>query len=412
MTLPRMATVKQHFAAESLSAPIAEIQQQLTNTTLKLTPGARIAVAAGSRGITNIVEITRTVVHYLKSCGAAPFVLPAMGSHGGATAAGQIGVLASYGITPESMDAPVESTMDVEQISSLSDGTPVLINKLAFEADGIVLINRIKPHTSFRGVFESGLMKMLTIGLGSHKGATIAHSQGAQGLARLIPEWGHVILDKAPVLLGVGLVENAYEQTAQIAVIKPEEFKTREPQLLAIARENMPRIMVQGIDVLIVEEMGKNISGTGMDTNVLGRMMLPGVKEPEEPGVARIVTLGLSERTHGNANGLGLADIITRRLFDSIDFKATYANAFTSTFLNRAYIPVIMETDQEAIAAAFSVQRIDDPSKARIVRIKNTLEVAQIQISEPLVQQISTHPQLEQIDALQAMAFNTNGALI
>jgi hypothetical protein len=412
MAFPRMATVKQHFAAKSLPDPVAQVRQQLAATTLSLAPGARVAVAAGSRGIANIVEITRAVVDHLKACGAAPFVLPAMGSHGGATAEGQIEVLASYGITPQSMDAPIESTMEVEQIGTLDDGTPVLINKLAFAADGIVLINRVKPHTSFRGLFESGLMKMLTIGLGSHKGATIAHTQGAQGLARLIPEWGRVILAKTPVLFGVALVENAYEHTAETAVLKPEEFKSREPQLLVTARENMPRIMVQGIDVLIVEEMGKNISGTGMDTNVLGRMMLPGVKEPEEPGVARIVTLDLSERTHGNANGLGLADIVTRRLFDRIDFKSTYANAFTSTFLNRAYIPVIMETDQEAIEAAFSVQRIDNPANARVVRIKNTLEVGQIQLSETLLREFSTHPKLEQVSNLAAMAFNADGSLI
>jgi hypothetical protein len=407
-----MTKVRQLFPSAALKDPLQTLRQHLQQAAPSIAPGARIAVAGGSRGIANIAPFTRAVVDFLREAGAQPFVLPAMGSHGGATAEGQIGVLASYGITPESMGCPVESTMEVVQVGQLADGTPVMINKLSLESEGIVLINRIKPHTSFRGPFESGLMKMLTIGLGSHKGATLAHSQGAQGLARLIPAWGEVILKKAPVLLGVALVEDPYEQTAAIEVLRPGQFASREPQLLALARENMPRILVQGIDVLVVEEMGKDISGTGMDTNVLGRMMLPGVKEPDEPGVARIVTLSLSERTHGNANGMGLADIVTRRLFDAIDFKATYANAFTSTFLNRAYVPVVMDTDRQAIEAALEVQRLADPARARLARIKNTLDLAQIQLSESLYEEFKSHPQLEQVGPLELMEFSADGKLI
>jgi hypothetical protein len=412
MQLPRMTRVRQHFPGAALEDPLQTLRRQLRQTALQLRPGARVAVAGGSRGIANIAAFTRAVVDHLKELDARPFVLPAMGSHGGATAQGQIGVLAGYGITPESMGCPVESTMEVVQVGQLEDGTPVMINRLALEADGIALINRVKPHTSFRGPFESGLMKMLTIGLGSHKGATLAHSQGAQGLARLIPAWGEVILKKAPVLLGVALVEDPYEHTALIEVLRPEQFASREPQLLVLARENMPRLLVRGIDVLVVEEMGKDISGTGMDTNVLGRMMLPGVKEPDEPGVARVVTLGLSERTHGNANGMGLADIVTRRLFEAIDFKVTYANAFTSTFLNRAYVPVVMETDRQAIEAALEVQRLADPARARVARIRNTLDLARIQLSESLYEEFKTHPQLEQVGSLEPMAFTEDGRLI
>ena len=412
MQLPLMTALRQHFPSAALEDPLSTLHQELRRRDLRPAPGARIAVAAGSRGIANIAAFTRAVVDYLKEAGAHPFVLPAMGSHGGATAEGQIGVLASYGITPESMGVPVESTMDVVQVGQLEDGTPVMINRLAIESDGIVLINRVKPHTSFRGPFESGLMKMLTIGLGSHKGATMAHSQGAQGLARLIPAWGEVILNKTPVLLGVALVEDAYEHTSQIEVLRPDQFAGREPHLLVLARERMPRILVRNIEVLVVEEMGKDISGTGMDTNVLGRMMLPGIKEPEEPGVSRIVTLGLSERTHGNANGMGLADIVTRRLFDAVDFRATYANAFTSTFLNRAYVPVIMENDREAIEAALQVQRIANGAQARIARIKNTLDLAHIQISEALFNEFKSHPLLEQVGPLAPMAFTEDGKLI
>lgn len=413
MQLPRMARVKQHFAATALDDVEASVRQTLAAADLAgcIAPGQRIAVSSGSRGIANIPLITRTVVDCVKEAGGQPFLLPAMGSHGGANPEGQKEVLASYGITPEAMGCPVEATMDVVEVGRLADGTPVLLNRLAWEADGVVLINRIKPHTSFRGRFESGLMKMMTIGLGSHKGATIAHSQGADGLARLIPAWGAEILAKAPIRMGLALVENAYEETLRAEALRPEQFESREPHLLEEARAAMPRIMVQGIDLLIVEEMGKNISGTGMDTNVVGRMLLPGVKEPESPGVARIVALGLTEESHGNANGVGLADIITRGLYETIDFKATYANVFTTTFLNRANIPVIMDSDRQAIEAAIDVQRLERPERARVVRIKNTLDIGEIELSETLLREFANHPDLRQVGELTEMRFDDQGRL-
>ena len=414
MQFPQMATVKQLFSTDVVDDPIAAVKEQLQQAGLNshINPGARIAVSSGSRGIANIPAISRTVVDCIKEAGGHPFILPAMGSHGGASPEGQKEVLASYGITEESMGVPVEATMDVVQVDQLEDGTPVLLNRLALEADGVVLINRIKPHTSFRGTFESGLMKMMTIGLGSHKGATMAHAQGAQGLARLIPAWGKVILDKAPIAMGLAIIENAYDQTARVIALRPEEFEHEEPKLLEDARAAMPRILVQGIDLLIVDQIGKDISGTCMDTNIIGRMMLPGVEEPTEPGVNRIVALDLTDNTHGNANGVGLVDIITRRLFERIDFQATYANVFTTTFLNRANIPVIMETDRETIEAALQVLRIEDASRARIVRIKNTLEVAQIQISAPLLEEFESHPHIERVKDPRPMEFSEDGELL
>jgi len=414
MKFPAMAPVKQYFSSVAEEDVVGSVLQQLRQVDLNaaIGPGARIAVSTGSRGITNIDRIVRAVVDFIKEAGGVPFILPAMGSHGGGTPEGQKEVLAGYGIAPESMGAPIEATMEVVEVDQLEDGTPVLVNKLALEADGVVLINRIKPHTSFRGPFESGLMKMMTIGLGSHRGATIAHSKGAQGLANVIPAWGKAILEKAPILMGLAIIENAYDETSQLVALKPGEFFSGEPKLLEEARQAMPRILVQGIDLLIVEEVGKDISGTGMDTNVVGRMMLPGIKEPEVPGVARIVVLDLTERTHGNASGIGLADIITRRLFDKIDFKPTYANVFTTTFLNRAYIPVIMESDREAIAAALRVQGLEDPVQARVVRIKNTLSMAEIQISAPLLNEFGSHPKLEQVGPLAPMTFAADGSLI
>ena len=255
-------------------------------------------------------------------------------------------------------------------------------------------------------------MKMMTIGLGSHKGATIAHAGGAESLARLIPAWGQAILENAPILMGLAIVENAYEQTMCVEALRPSQFQSREPQLLEEAREAMPRILVQGIDLLIIEQIGKNISGTGMDTNVVGRMWLPGVKEPTIPGVARIAVLDLTEETHGNANGVGLADIITRRLYEGIDFQSTYANVFTTTFLNRAYIPVVMESDREAIEAALSVQPFEKTERARIVRIKNTLDIGEIQISEALLEEFKHHPDIEPVGRAVEMAFDGEGRLL
>ena len=276
MQFPRMARFRQRFEAVALEDVAAAVEEQLAAADLNsvIATGARIAVTAGSRGINEIARITRTVIDCIRQCGGEPFVLAAMGSHGGATAEGQKRVLASYGITEESMGVPVEATMDVAEVDRLDDGTPILVNRLALEADGIVLVNRIKPHTSFRGRYESGLMKMLTIGLGCHRGATLAHSQGAQGLTRMVPGVAKAMLKKAPVLMGVAIVENPYEQTARIAAVPVAQLESREPELLLEAREQMPRLMVRGIDLLIVDEMGKDISGTGMDTNVIAHPTL------------------------------------------------------------------------------------------------------------------------------------------
>jgi hypothetical protein len=408
-----MISVNQRFPAHVVADVGAAVRQRLEQAGLAeaIRPGARIAVCSGSRGIANIAQITRTVVDAVKSAGGEPFILPAMGSHGGATPAGQKQVLAGYGIDPTSMGCPVEATMDVVQVEQLDDGTPVLVNRLALESDGVVLINRIKPHTSFRGPFESGLMKMMTIGLGSHKGATIAHAH-PRGLGHLIPAWGGVILRRAPVLMGVAIIENAYDQTAQVEALSPAQFGSREPELLCAARLSMARLLVRNIDLLIVDEIGKDISGTGMDTNVIGRMLLPGIPEPDEPGVRRIVCLGLTDKTHGNANGVGLADIITRRLYSRIDFQATYANVFTTTFLNRANIPVILETDRRAIEQAVEVLCLDDSRQARIVRIHNTLELARIQVSEPLLADVKGHPDITADGDPQDMCFDGAGTLI
>jgi hypothetical protein len=411
--LPKMAPVAQRFPALTVHDVPATVRRELERAGLAaaIRPGARVAVCVGSRGICGIEQIVRTVASALEAAGAKPFILPAMGSHGGATAEGQKRVLAAYGVTAQSVGCPVEATMDVAQVDALEDGTPVLVNRLALESDGIVLINRIKPHTSFRGRFESGLMKMMTIGLGSHRGATIAHAH-PWGLARLIPAWGTAILRRAPVRLGLAIIENAYDQTARLEALLPEQFEPREPELLLEARQAMARLLFRDLDVLVVEQIGKDISGTGMDTNVIGRMLLPGVAEPAEPGVRRIVCLGLTPKTHGNANGVGLADIVTRRLFARIDYKSTYANVFTTGLLNRANIPVIMETDREAIAGAVRLLHLDGSRLARVVRIRNTLELGHIQVSEPLCDEARAHRDVTVLGEPEPMCFDGEGNLV
>ena len=413
MTFPRMFPLRQVFPAESLEDPVREVRRCVMASGVgdRIAPGARIAVTAGSRGIHGIATLTREVVACIRELGGYPFVLPAMGSHGGATAQGQVEILASYGITEEAMGAPVETTMEVVQVGEVEGGIPVVINRLAAEADGIVLINRIKPHTAFHGPFESGLMKMMTIGLGSHRGATLAHSMGATGLARMIPAWGRVILGAAPIALGVAIIENPYEQTARIAAVAPEDFESVEPQLLEEARGLMPRLPADRMDVLIVDRIGKNISGTGLDPNIVGRIWLPGIEEPESPSIDRIVVLDLTEETHGNANGIGLADITTRRLVDRIDFKATYANAFTTTFLNRAYVPVVGETDREAVAIALDVLRTDRPEDARIIRIHTTLDLERVWASEAMRPELEGREEIEILGEAVDMPFDEAGNL-
>lgn len=408
MDLPRMFPVRQTFDAENLDDPVEQTRRCVLNSSLgeRISAGDRVAITAGSRGIHGIAPLTRAIVDCVRELGAMPFVLASMGSHGGATAGGQKAILASYGIDESTMGAPVEATMEVVQVGETDDGTPVVLNRLAREADAVVLVNRIKPHTSFRGPFESGLMKMMTIGLGSHRGATLAHSMGAAGLPRMIPAWGRIILQEAPIALGVAILENAYEQTEKVVAVDPDELTAIEPELLDEARKLMPRIPVERIDVLIVDRIGKNISGTGMDPNIIGRIWLAGIEEPDSPRIERIVVLDLTPETHGNANGIGLADVTTRRLVDKIDFSATYANAMTSTFLNRAYIPIVGENDREAIEIALCASGNGGNRNARVIRIRSTLELQRLRASESLLPELSALPEVEISDEPEEMNFD------
>jgi len=382
MALPKVVRVRQSFDRTRLGDVCGAVAAGLRNLGLgsRLRPGARIAITAGSRGISNLAAMTRTAVDVVRQWGGQPFIVPSMGSHGGATDEGQKSLLADLGISEGSMGCPVISSMEVEEIGKTSNGTPVYLDRHALHCDGIIVINRVKPHTAFRGEIESGLCKMLAVGLGKHKGAQQMH---AAGLGTTLVAAARLILARAPVLAGVAVLENSLDETAEIHVVPPEGFEETDRRLLRQAWQTLPRIPFDPLDVLVVDEMGKNISGTGMDVNVIGiGPRVGGKMEMGQPVVATLVVLGLTPESHGNANGVGLADITTRRLVDAIDYKATYTNVLTTRLWSAGRLPVILETDREAIEAAVG----ETPTEqVRFVRIQNTLHLEELEISEALL---------------------------
>jgi len=386
LQLPKMFKVVQSLNKEEIENIEEEIRKQISTSRLlkKLKKGSKIAVTAGSRGIDNIPVILKTVIDELKALGAEPFIVPSMGSHGGGQAQGQIKLLKSLGITEESIGAPISNSDEAIEIGRTDDGVKAFMDKKAFESDGIFVINRVKPHTSFRGDIESGLLKMLVIGLGRKQAADHIHQLGVEGLSEYIPKIGQLIVKKAPILFGLAIVENGYEKTAIIKGIEPEDFFKKEPKLLKKAKYYLPTLPFEEIDLLIVHEMGKCFSGTGMDTNVIGRIRIKGQEEPTKPNIKRLVVLDLADASHGNANGVGLADFTTERLRNKIDNHATYTNILATTFFQRAMIPITLKDDQEAITTAVTTLRSTDPLKARIVWISNTLNLTEIWISESL----------------------------
>jgi hypothetical protein len=291
-------------------------------------------------------------VEWVKSQGGKPFLVPAIGSHGGATSDGQVVVLTGYGITEATMGAPVRSSIQVVELPTAEAGIPIYFDAQAFAADGTIVLNHVKPHTSFYGTYESGLMKMLAIGLGKHRQALAIHAYGIAGLRTLMPRVAKQILRHANILLGVAVVENAYDETMLLRALPASEIPAREPELLQIARANMSYLPVDDIDILVVDEIGKNISGLGMDPNIIGRLKIVGQPEPTSPCIKVIIVLYLSAATQGNAVGMGLADIMLRRAAEKINFAATYANVVTTGFLERAKLPVVAESDAESFRIA------------------------------------------------------------
>ncbi|AST89991.1 lactate racemase domain-containing protein [Sutcliffiella cohnii] len=409
--VPKMAKVRVNFDESKIedlgSALMEKLDQEHIRATVK--PGMEIAVAVGSRGLDRLVELTAVTVKFLKDLGAKPFIVPSMGSHGGATAEGQREVLAHLGVTEESAGCEIRSSMEVVKIDELENGLPIYVDKYASEADGIVIINRVKPHTAFRGPVESGIMKMISIGLGKQKGAEACHQLGFKYMAENVPAMAKVIMEKKPVLFGVATVENAFDKVALVDVLTPDEIKEKESALQEKAKGLLPKLFFKDLDVLVINQIGKNISGDGMDPNITGRYPTPYAHGG--PEVNKMVVLDLTPETEGNANGVGTADFTTQRLVDKMDREATYANGLTSTVVAPTKIATTLPNDRETIKAAIKTCNILDFTTVKLVRINNTLEISEIEVSEPLLDYVNNHPNMEVVSDLYDWSFNEEGNL-
>lgn len=410
--VPRMMKIRQRFDEEKLADPLAKLREELGKPGAidAIKPGQQVAVAVGSRGVANIAGMTKVVVDAIKAAGAEPFLVPCMGSHGGATAEGQAEVLAHLGMDESSMGAPVRSSMEVIKLAELENGLPVYVDKIASEADAIIVINRVKPHTAFRGRIESGIMKMIAIGLGKQKGAEACHQLGFKYMAENVPKMAKIMIDKLPIVFGVAAVENAYDETCLVEVLPAAQIEQREEQLLELAKSKMPKILFPEIDVLVIDYIGKNISGDGMDPNVTGRYPTPYAHGG--PEVNKMVVLDLTKQSKGNANGVGTADFTTLRLVAKADWPGTYANGLTSTVCAPTKMATVMENDLFAIKAGVKTCNVLDYTTCRMVRIKDTLHLGEIEISETLRAEAEQHPDIEIISEPYDLDFDQEGNLL
>lgn len=411
-SFPRMARIKQQFSGPQLHDVPAAVRQALGRVHLPVKPGQTVALAVGSRGIVNIDKATRASVDHLKGLGARPFVFPAMGSHGGGTSEGQLSVLEHYGVTEATMGCPVRATMDVVQVGETL-GLPVWLDRYAAEADWIGVINRVKPHTDFKGEIESGLFKMMTIGLGKHRGAIQGHRANVRhGYETVITAVGRAMLRTGKIAFGLGLVENGYDETAKVEAFLAADLEAGERALLREAKAWMARLPFEQVDLLVVDEMGKDVSGSGMDSNVIGRH--GGFFEPQfpTPKITFIVACDLTPHTYGNATGIGNADFTTRRLVNKIDWNPTYINCLTAVSPAAAKLPPVMETDRDAIAVALSCLGLERIEDARVVRIKNTLRLAEVDVSEACLAEVAKRDDLTQMSEPAPLGFDAAGALM
>lgn len=411
--VPKMFRVKQVFPRpkiekEEIPGLIENLLSQ-EKFASRVKPGMRIAITAGSRGVANVALTTRCIANFVKSRGALPFVVPAMGSHGGATAEGQKALLAGYGVTEEYVGCPVLSSMEVKKIGVNEEGGDVYIDKNAAEADGIILGCRIKPHTAFRGPYESGMMKMMAIGLGKQYGAEVCHEAGFKNMAKNVPLFGKCIIQNAPILFAVPTIENAFDETCRILAVAAEDIEEQEPGLLKEAFSYMPRILVDSCDVLIVDQIGKNFSGDGMDPNITGTFCTPYASGGIDS--QRVAVLDLSPETHGNGLGIGLASATTKRVYDQLDLAAMYPNAITCTVLTGVRIPLVMESDKETIQVCIKSCNEIDKKNPRVVRIPNSLHLEHIMLSEAYLDEIRGNPNLIIESEPEYLPFDENGNL-
>jgi hypothetical protein len=417
---PRMMMMEQSFPASRKLDFRGLLEQQFAETGLRaeIKPGMRIALGVGSRGITNLKEIVKATLGVLTDAGARPFIVPAMGSHGGATAEGQIEMLAGYGVTAESMGVPIEASMEVRKIGTAFDGLDVVFSAPALAADGVVVLNRVKPHTDFRGTLGSGIQKMLVIGFGKQVGAGNAHRAAAHlGYEPVLRAFAKTILGAAPIFCGVALLEDQHHQTAEMVVIRPENIVREEDRLFQKAQSLLARLPFEDVDLLIIDRMGKDISGSGMDTNVIGRDVMGYISSlhpdgPVTPRVARIFVRDLTPASNGNGIGIGLADFTTARLVKALNLQYTYMNGLTSLGLLPAKIPISFETDREGIEAGLSSLAATDRAGLRVVRIADTLNLERFQASEACVAAVNGRPGVRTAGSAREMDFDGDGNLL
>ena len=416
MDIPAVQLVRQIAPQPMIADVAADVRRQWlgSKTAARIKPGMRIAVGCGSRGIKNYLTIARATVDALKELGARPFVVAAMGSHGGATSAGQRELLASYDIDEAHLGVPVVTDMDVAQLGTNSWDQPVWWDKNALAADGVVTVSRVKPHTDFRGQFESGVVKMLVIGLGKRHGADQHHSWGTRGLRDMMLESARVIVARTPFIGGLAILENANEETAHLEVIDRDDLFHREPPLLDQARQLMGRLPFPAFDVLVIGECGKNYSGAGIDPNVVGRMLIEASPEAEtnHPRVTRMAVLDVSPESHGNATGIGIADLTTTRALASIDQVPFRMNNLTARFLWRSKLPIGFDTDRECVAGAVETCWQPVQGQIKFAIIPNTLEVAELWVSAPLAAEARTNPNLELVGDSIPLPFDAAGNLL
>jgi hypothetical protein len=416
MKYPRLVRIRQHFERPHVTDVAVAVVSALEKINLpqRIKPGQTVALTAGSRGIANIPLILKSTASFLKQLGAKPFLVPTMGSHGGGVAEGQRHILESYGITEEYVGVPIRASMETVQVGVTPEGFPVLLDRIASEADHIGVVARIKPHTGYHGPLESGLMKMMMIGLGKHAGALAYHRILLDHpFDRVVRSVGRTLMQAAPIAFGLGLVENAYDETAVIEGVAPEAFESVEERLLTEARRLLMRLPLRAADLLIVDEIGKNISGSGMDTNVVGRKRAFRMQPSPDgiPSMRLIYVRGLSDKTHGNASGIGLADFTSTRLIQAMDYRATVINCLTAGYPEGAFLPVHFATDREVIDAALVIIGTRAPEQARILRIRNTLKLEELEVSEACLEEKDRQTEFTPIGQPRPLTFDAAGNL-
>lgn len=415
MHYPRVFRVRQSFESQIVPDIRATVEAELRRLNLagRVKPGQTVAITAGSRGVANIAVIIKSVVEHMQSLDLKPFIVPAMGSHGGGTAEGQAELLAGYGVTEAAMGCPIRASMETVVVCQAAEGFPVHFDKQAFGADHVVVVNRIKPHTMFVGDVESGLMKMMLIGLGKHEGAKVYHRVIRNySFGQIVRSVAREVLSKCRILCGVGIVENGYDETARIQAVGAHEFEERERELLVLAKQWLPRLPFQEAHLLLIDEIGKNISGSGMDTNVIGRKFNDHEpREDEWPKIKIIAIRGLTPETHGNASGIGIAELVRQRVVDEMDRHITNINCETAGHLTAAMVPIAKRTDREIVDLALGCVGMVEPPQARLMWIRNTLQLAEVVCSEAFYREARERPDLSVLSEPAPLPYDAAGNL-